>query len=279
MLILFAGDVCYFLQPSKDRYSTKSWHEAEDICRNTYGAHLASINSRIENIVVMTLIKSDSYRYYDFWIGLNCFERQLNEWNWIDGSPVLNIRKYLHETETTKHYRCVYTDSSGVWNRRKCNEQDGRYICRRDFTIPNTTVAPPISGGCQDGWYESQHNRCFKFFPDKSLSKDDADTFCKTLNASLPAIHNNIEQYFMAQMMSNFHTNVWLGMSRQKWEDESPVSFTNWAPGEPKSTYQFYCAYMMQGYLHAGKWGTNKCDEQLNVICEKSMFGMRTIKQ
>ncbi|XP_031621807.1 perlucin-like [Contarinia nasturtii] len=67
-------------------------------------------------------------------------------------------------------------------------------------------------------------------------------------------------------------TWLWMGNGR-------PVSFTNWAPGQPdnlnhytESCINIFSNDMVWGPNTAQKWNDIRCSRELNIICEESLI-------
>lgn len=64
---------------------------------------------------------------------------------------------------------------------------------------------------------------------------------------------------------------IWLGMERLSsdsklhWIDNTPITYENWAPGEPDQTGA--CVQM----IHKGWWEDTSCVQQLPSICKKGV--------
>ncbi|KAK7077351.1 hypothetical protein SK128_027287, partial [Halocaridina rubra] len=66
-------------------------------------------------------------------------------------------------------------------------------------------------------------------------------------------------------------TSVWIGMKNDvdgnRWLDGTPVTFFNYADGEPNSGgYTEPCIEM---YTGNGEWNDAVCDKRVPFICEK----------
>ncbi len=107
---------------------------------------------------------------------------------------------------------------------------------------------------------------------------DDANTRCATAGMNYLAIVNNAgEQSFLASLVAPTTTNYGhhIGAhipsgSTFLWRDASPLTYTNWALGEPNETAQ-KCAAMQKG----GRWEDKRCtssgaaaDDNAFYLCE-----------
>lgn len=97
---------------------------------------------------------------------------------------------------------------------------------------------------------------------DSSMSWDDARDYCTTLGGHLVIIDNVDEQTYLSTMMELYGSKnlYWIGLSGEdeqcSWVDGTPLSFENWAAGEPNSTEEtavhMYCKE--QAGFSCGQW-------------------------
>jgi hypothetical protein len=101
-----------------------------------------------------------------------------------------------------------------------------------------------------------------------------AKPLCAAVAGAKPAsIHNDDENQFIFKLLLSIRSGVWIGLVREsstfKWEDGSPLSYENWASGEPDSDD---CAILIGPFesqsLH-GKWADTRCSRNYSEIACK----------
>ncbi|KAI8500542.1 hypothetical protein Bbelb_221080 [Branchiostoma belcheri] len=152
------------------------------------------------------------------WTGQNC-EQDINEC----------IRM------PCQHGRCVNQDGGYKcnclpgWTGRNCQMRSGQ-DWRQDVT----------AGQCPGGGRE-YNNHCYLLVTEK-VNWITANSRCRQLGANLSSIRDSEENDFFADFIENvkgmLRYQVWCGLKRGvdgqfRWTDGSPLSYTNWAPGEP----------------------------------------------
>ncbi|XP_019641098.1 PREDICTED: versican core protein-like [Branchiostoma belcheri] len=181
-----------------------------------------------------------------------------------------NCRQDINECTRNpcQHGSCVNTNGG-----YRCN-------CQQGWTGTNCHQAPRR---CQSGWSE-YNNHCYKFFKDK-VSWDAANGRCKQHGANLASVGSAGENNFIARLISDggvwFH--IWFGLRRNrngqwKWTDGSPVSYKNWARGQPRllNDRAFMHYKDCDSWLHCesgkekkGQWSTIRaCSLQFPYVCK-----------
>ncbi|CAL2035155.1 unnamed protein product [Caenorhabditis brenneri] len=93
----------------------ESWYTASEKCIG-YGAHLASIHSRLENGFVTKLIPANE----TVWIGVNDIQKE-NVFKNPDGTVVDFLRWAQHQPNNEEHNEnCVEVDHNGYWHDKLC---------------------------------------------------------------------------------------------------------------------------------------------------------------
>ncbi|EGT47800.1 hypothetical protein CAEBREN_25876 [Caenorhabditis brenneri] len=93
----------------------ESWYTASEKCIG-YGAHLASIHSRLENGFVSKLIPANE----TVWIGVNDIQKE-NVFKNPDGTAVDFLRWAQHQPNNEEHNEnCVEVDHNGYWHDKLC---------------------------------------------------------------------------------------------------------------------------------------------------------------
>ncbi|XP_066267630.1 brevican core protein-like [Branchiostoma lanceolatum] len=120
--------------------------------------------------------------------------------------------------------------------------------CNSSGLIPNAMYMPGTLRQvqpCQDELWREYKDHCYKLFRIKRTFFV-ANKKCKQLGANLASATNAEENNFIARVISDapkglLRHAVWFGLRRRKghwtWTDGSPLSYTNWAPGEPGKNF------------------------------------------
>ncbi|XP_068210370.1 macrophage mannose receptor 1-like isoform X2 [Palaemon carinicauda] len=279
---LLYNNHCYKIFPSDDD-SGQTWYESRRLCREI-GGELASIHNVEENYWLQSQVHSVKDNV--LWIGGFAYFRSGYEWadetpfdysNWAKGEP-------------NNHYDqedCIafYTRSFGYWNDQNCGHKQGR-ICKRAFgTMHSPHVTTPVpEGNCPEGWIHTGI-KCLKFF--KAMATfDNARSACKNMTnrGELASISSLKEQAYVTAALGELKINMWLGLRYAQgfhWLDQSALTFTNWAQGEPNSRGES----LTQSWLNedrnencvnthisnlAGQWNDINCELLNGYICQTS---------
>ncbi|XP_066297320.1 neurocan core protein-like [Branchiostoma lanceolatum] len=169
------------------------------------------------------------------------------------------------------HGTCVNTDG------------DFRCTCSPGWTGQNCQQAKR----CQSGWRE-HNNHCYKLMGDIT-SFLRAHKRCQDRRANLASIHNKTENDFIKDLVTSAPEGdqpiVYIGLKwnggRWGWSDGSPLSYSNWAPGEPnRQSYLSLspeCAaissktgkqWLWGNYRHKGEWTDQRCTGNYAYICK-----------
>ncbi|XP_078575281.1 snaclec coagulation factor IX-binding protein subunit A-like [Branchiostoma floridae x Branchiostoma japonicum] len=132
----------------------------------------------------------------------------------------------------------------------------------------------------------------------------DANSRCEQHRAHLASIKDAAENKLISQLITSDlkkekNDLVWIGLtngqkgfslrnkwgSGLKWTNGSPVSYTNWAKGQPSRTRTFFLmgggncvgmyskkqtSWLFKGpSREIGQWKTERCDSQHPFICKK----------
>ena len=104
------------------------------------------------------------------------------------------------------------------------------------------------------------------FLNQQSLSGSDAQAFAQNLGANLVSIQTQGENDCIVGSLVNLGLNsvsdvIWIGLNDELtegtfvWYDQSPVNYTNWAPGEPNNAGDEDCVQIYPD----GKWNDLNC--------------------
>ncbi|XP_071527535.1 macrophage mannose receptor 1-like isoform X2 [Panulirus ornatus] len=278
---LLYGHYCYKFISASDE-DPQTWWDSHKLCRNE-GAELASIHTYEENYWIESKISklSDSI----LWIGGR--SKLDSGYTWLDDSAFDFVNWAKGEPNNFFDQEdCIglYNHQQGYWNDQNCAHKEGR-ICKRQhgMTLPpmQTTQAP--EGRCHKGWLHIG-TKCIKFLTDKK-NFTSARKSCRDLDdhADLMCIHSALEQAYLTVVLGTMNINVWVGLRNERgyhWVDQTPVTYTNWAPGEPNGDQQIItqlqfwkyhkdeeCVELMTSN-RAGQWNDVECSSLLGYICE-----------
>ncbi|XP_060711157.1 CD209 antigen-like protein C [Hemiscyllium ocellatum] len=123
---------------------------------------------------------------------------------------------------------------------------------------------------CIEGW--SQSKQKLYYFSRHLANWEDAQRFCKFIDADLVVINSSEEKEYLQMKMKHTH---WIGLhdtveeGKWRWVDEtdygSNVKF--WRSGQPNGNRKENCATMSS----EGKWDDWPCNSMHRSICEKSV--------
>ncbi len=125
--------------------------------------------------------------------------------------------------------------------------------------------------------------KCIKIMDNAPLqSFTDAEKICRAASsdAKLITIHSPDEQSFLSDLLyttKRVVDNIWLSGHFTKdsvlqWKDNSKLTFTNWAKGNPKSHSTETCVQMHADEELRGKWSNEPCAKKNLVVCEKKQI-------
>ncbi|GIY52804.1 secretory phospholipase A2 receptor [Caerostris darwini] len=143
---------------------------------------------------------------------------------------------------------------------------------------------------CSKGWF-SFGDMCYRLGGKKRsgmLTWEKAEEYCREEhNGNLVTVHSQeLQDFLTAFLMQSAQYRVWIGLHDRinetdyKWEDGSPVNYTNWEPSEPSgpSNEKEDCTEMMYWSSRPlgkpGMWNDISCDRETQFICQK-----RNVKQ
>ena len=121
---------------------------------------------------------------------------------------------------------------------------------------------------CDDGFY-FHGNQCYALL-DKEYTYEFAELQCSSLNASLPTIVEQGDDYFLGSFDLSA---VWLGLQNDDrsgnwyWNDNDSSLYRNWGEGKPDGGMLENCAVSL-GQLG---WDDRSCSEIHSVVCSKGL--------
>ncbi|XP_062389023.1 C-type mannose receptor 2 [Sardina pilchardus] len=266
-----------------------NWAQAQRIC-SWSEASLASVHSAAEDEFLRNVLRKQSKDNENWWLGLHTYEND-GRFRWSDHS-VLNYVSWDtgRPFAISRDRKCVYmTATEGEWADQKCHS-NYRYVCKRvnvTGTVPPTPALPPQSAGCQDGWSPFLH-KCYKVFghdDSRRATWSAASSICQSQGAKLATVPSHVEQAFLITMLPNTSFHLWVGLNSEpksqfRWEEPGLLSYTNWAPGEPKDNSGTHtnkspgnCVVMQHGSpaRTTGMWASRGCEtEKHGFICVKA---------
>jgi len=148
------------------------------------------------------------------------------------------------------------------------------------ISMPVTdTKLAHLQGTCDDDWIHYE-DLCYRVVTETKVFNH-AERFCVIHSAHLISIESKEENDKIFNLVETSigqpgKIRIWLGMervssdSRLHWVDNKPLSFENWAPGEPDQTGA--CVQM----IHKGWWEDTSCTQLLPFICKKGKSDLET---
>ena len=112
-------------------------------------------------------------------------------------------------------------------------------------------------------------NSCSIYFLNpSSLSGSAAQAFAQNLGASLISVQSAAENQCVIDKVNDLgYTGViWIGFNDEttegtfEWYDQAPVTYTNWAPGEPNNSGDEDCVQIYPGGGNPGTWNDLACN-------------------
>ncbi|XP_035262568.1 C-type mannose receptor 2-like isoform X2 [Anguilla anguilla] len=267
---------------------SSTWYQAQRIC-SWFQSSLASVHSPEEQSFLTQLTrKLSKVAGQQWWVGLNTNEND-GRFRWSDHS-VLNYVSWApgRPRPVSRDRKCVsMTATRGEWSDQKCHT-DLPYVCKRvnvTATPPPTPASPVPPGGCPDGWTPFL-NKCYMiqgYQESGRVTWEAARATCKSQGASLASVSSYLEQAFITTQLYNVGFDLWMGLadseSHFQWEERGPLTYTNWAPGEPQGHKDLLskplvnCGVVLHGNpeRNAGMWAARRCElEKHGFVCQKS---------
>ncbi|XP_059901555.1 macrophage mannose receptor 1 [Gadus macrocephalus] len=261
---------CYKFVTGSDKMT---WQDARTHCINE-GANLASIlNTREQAFLTMQLQQHPQ----DMWIGMNDVNWEMR-FLWTDGKGVTYTNWAKGHPSSSpggrfsghsEEFDCVIIVGSipklaGFWKVEDCGAKRG-FICKRNvdsnIAVKPTTLVPNA--------FVKFGNESYKMQTMK-MRWDEARKQCLSDDADLASILNPMTHAFVSLQVDRHNKSVWIGLNSNltggtfQWIDNWRLSFTKWAPGEPKSNQA--CVYMDIDKT----WKTAACTENYYSLCKQS---------
>ncbi|KAM6975835.1 uncharacterized protein LKV04_015092 [Tautogolabrus adspersus] len=268
------GYACYWMEETG-----RSWSDAKDFCKDQDGflLHIGDIYEQAHFTVALT------GKTGMWWIGLRAGGQSGGvDYFWDNGLP-LTFTHWDREQPDDGDGKCVAMTTGavgGFWDDKQCTETYS-FICekpRPDITPPTKPPTPPPAQGCADSWTALPHFRhCYKLFHDVKWSQKKswgaANEDCVSRGANLVSIHSQEEEEFLALYSKG--TSKWIGLKHNpteggySWSDGTPLSHTNWGPGEPNNHEgREECVEMVSSTNGTISWWNDlNCDAHQDWIC------------
>lgn len=107
------------------------------------------------------------------------------------------------------------------------------------------------------------------FLNPQSMTGSEAQTFAENLGGNLVSIQSQAENDCILGALTDIGQSgtIWIGLGDEAvegdfvWYDQSPVNYTNWAPGEPNQSGNEDCVQIYPGGSDPGMWNDLDCDD------------------
>ncbi|XP_065682566.1 uncharacterized protein LOC100212647 [Hydra vulgaris] len=260
------GRFCYFFQ--NKILKRKSWNDALLSCQDM-GAHLLSIEDQAENTFIKNILKDDSLKKDNYWIGLND-DCNIREFKWSD-NKYLQFSNWLPNKPDNLLFgeNCVKTNING-WDDYDCNNYDG-FICKS---------LKEKNDSCANGWL-SYKNYCYLFQNEYETfyGNDWIDSYslCRSKGGNLLSIEDQEENSFITSILESdnmIYLNFWIGLNylmshkRFVWSDQ-----TKWNLKFPIETILNETSDLLSTVtrcvvINAESWNAHNCSDNYGYICK-----------
>ncbi|KAF0305406.1 Macrophage mannose receptor 1 [Amphibalanus amphitrite] len=257
------------------------WQAARDDCKSR-SADLVKIEDGMENANVFHRVTQSNL---PVWLGLSRRQRP-HRYVWTDGSTP-SFTSWEHGRNNMADLSsCVRMDNEhGSWRAVNCNSPQF-YVCQRslDETVtpaPATTPQPPSRGVCPEGWARYGPDRCL-LVSDRLADWADARRTCQNEapDGELVTIGDPIQQAYVTAAIRHSSVPLWIGLTFIRvehqfptWTDESPVNYTNWAPGQPSNVCDgcpVTCGLLGSARSHSpAAWSAVDCSQAFRFVCQR----------
>ncbi|XP_049459415.1 macrophage mannose receptor 1 [Epinephelus fuscoguttatus] len=269
------GYACYWMEETP-----MNWLEAKAFCtaQDSFMLHIGDIYEQSHFTVAL------SGKTGFWWIGLRAHGVSGGGVDYIwDNNAPLTFTHWDRDQPDNGDGTCVAMTTGpigGFWDDKQCSEKHA-FVCekpRPDISPPTKPPTPPPVTGCTEGWTGQPHFRyCYKLFHkvDWSLKKSwgAASEDCIARGANLVSIHNQEEEEFLSLYSKG--SSKWIGLKHNpteggySWSDGTPLSHTNWGPGEPNNHEgREECVEMVSSTNGTYSWWNDlNCDAHQDWIC------------
>jgi len=223
---------------------------------------------------------------YPYWIGLTDLN-EVNNYTWVDGTPLTFSRWLDGEPDGEYHERCVVQttansqsiivdDADAYWSDYPCSNKHGG-ICesRRESGDSRLMILNNNSReSCVEGWH-LYNGRCYKL-TNTAGTWADVKSMCMSMSvdADLVTIHSESEWDF-TKSITDSNNRVWIGLSdylehgNYVWVDGSALSLVDkWFNlTDPDGHYGSRCVSLTHRDEKTGL-EDNMCGIELKGLCE-----------
>jgi len=187
-------------------------------------------------------------------------------------SNVNNVTSSLTSFQATIVYDSSRTLNASISASKALNELTSQTTSFQiNMPVTKTSLAH-LQGICDEQWIHDG-DLCYRVVTEARIFNY-AERFCEISSAHLISVTSEDENDKIINLVEKFigqpgKIKIWLGMERLSsdsklhWIDNEPITYENWAPGEPDQTGA--CVQM----IHKGWWEDTSCEQQLAFICKK----------
>lgn len=274
---------------------SRTWYEAEEICREYEGGHLATITDEAENSFLnekIQLLSRSPSEPEQLWIGAKEEGALGKAYQWADGHKFQYGAAFWAPGEPNTDYQndyelCIALKSTGDladWIDADCYEPKG-YVCKIEG-VPRRLVDRKRFG------YEFDSGRYiykFVFLQYEMLTWPEAEIYCRDSEGGhLASIRDTKESKFIEKqlrMLRNYFgfSKMWIGASdlynesHFSWTDGKSFTYQRWVSGEPSGHHRGKkedCA-VVTADPHWGHWKDEYCLHHLPFICKIRVCNQR----
>jgi hypothetical protein len=144
-----------------------------------------------------------------------------------------------------------------------CGTCPANYACQEPVCVFQCPSCQKVGNCVMDDFSGHAYYLC-----PQTINWDDAYKFCKNKGTHLVTISSGGENDFIKNFIAG--TDAWIGMyhswGKWYWVNEEPMSFTNWAQGEP--SFSLFNPEDCVEMWSWGQWNNESCWTKLKFVCE-----------
>ncbi|NUN14146.1 MAG: CotH kinase family protein [Myxococcales bacterium] len=291
---VFRGPHRYLVCTEKRTYSQGRTH-----CQSL-GADLVIVNDVGENTFLHGLL--GEFVLSETWIGYSDAAVE-GSWKWWDGTAATYTKWNAGEPNNAGNEDCAALYPANVWNDLPCeaalsvicedlcttgqdDDKDGAQQCGTDCDDSNPLAYPGAAEVCGDiadndcngkvddgakcpactpvSYAGHQYWKCMT-----AATQAAAQTSCVALGGGLVVLESAQEAQWLNSQMGG--QSYWIGLTdiavegKFVWNNGAPVTYTNWAPGEPNNANNEDCVQTVGNY----QWNDIGCTVSLVYMCEE----------
>ncbi|CAL2045247.1 unnamed protein product [Caenorhabditis brenneri] len=234
---------------------------------SSYGGHLISVHTAIDNRAYVNLASSSST---PFWLGLKCSASGVPAsclWDDQSGNAG-SYNAFANGYPVVEVGNCVYVSTTGSfagkWLSGDCNTMSLNFICEAPANTPVTdTCSFQFNGNC---YYPSL----------SSLSEQEAEFACEQECANLVSIHSIEENnYVQSLFTNNAPTYIRIGATSNNQNVKSWIDGSNWDYSnigyENSNLGLCWSMALSNDIVSTGKWISSKCDTSVPFVCKRKV--------